>query len=70
MNGDQTKTKILNILSKDNVINIKDIAKKVGISPSTASKYLQVLKAEGKVDTKKQLPYTFWSLKKNHKGGS
>ncbi len=43
------------------------IAEWVNVSRSTASKYLQILEAEGKVRKRKQTPYIHYSLQRRDK---
>ena len=65
MNSEEdTKNKILEILKKAGETYTKDIAKKANLSPTTVSKYLKILKAEKKVETREQKPYVYWSISK------
>jgi len=57
------KRKVLNSLGKKER-SVKEIAKRVGISTPTASKYLMVLEAENRaVRNKERPPYVLWSAR-------
>lgn len=60
------KNDILVYLEKNKEKTISQIAEGVGVSRPTASKYLQILEAEGKVRKREQTPYIYYSLQ--HKG--
>ena len=63
MDEEETKDKIIQLLKQQGKMFIKDIARKLTISPATVSKYLGILKAEGKVSKSEQRPYIYWQLK-------
>ncbi len=56
----EKKRNILDLLQTEHEMFTAEIAKRVGLSPSTASKYLEILKAEGKVINYRRTPYVFW----------
>ena len=60
---DEIKDKIIQLLKQQGKMFIKDIAGKLTTSPSTISKYLGILNAEGKVSKSEQRPYIYWQLK-------
>jgi len=57
---DEKKRKLLNLLQTEQEMFTAEIAKSLGLSSATASKYLQILKAEGKVTSYEKIPYVFW----------
>lgn len=57
---DDKKDHILNLLGNDRDMFTLEIAQSLGLSPPTTAKYLEILKAEGKVTNYKRLPYTYW----------
>lgn len=66
---DEVKNKIIHLLKKERrEMFTKEIAKNLKMAPPTISKYLGILKAEGKVTkSDERKPYTFWRLKNNGK---
>jgi DNA-binding transcriptional ArsR family regulator len=63
LRGDERlKEAILNYLMQRTEGTIGEIAKGVGASRPTISKYLKVLEAERKVKRREQLPYVYYSL--------
>ncbi len=57
---DEVKRNILNLLEGGREMFSLEIAKSLGLSPPTAAKYLEILKAEGKVISYNRLPYKYW----------
>ena len=57
---DEKKHSILNLLQTEPEMFTAEIAKSLGLSPPTASKYLEILRAEGKVTNYKRTPYVYW----------
>ena len=57
---DEKKHSILNLLQTEPEMFTAEIAKSLGLSPPTASKYLEILRAEGKVTNYKRTPYIYW----------
>ncbi|MFC1902936.1 winged helix-turn-helix domain-containing protein [Chloroflexota bacterium] len=57
---DEKKRNILNLLQSGHEMFTAEIAKNLGMSSATTSKYLEVLKAEGKVTSYKRTPYIYW----------
>jgi len=57
---DSKKIGILNALGQGREMFTLEIANTVGMSSATASKYLEVLKEEGKVTSHRQRPFTYW----------
>jgi len=57
------KEEIIKVLRRRKELYTKSIAKEVGVSVTTASKYLSILKAEGKVKSRYQKPYIYWEIK-------
>jgi DNA-binding IclR family transcriptional regulator len=57
---DDKKLNILRTLGKDREMFTLEIAKDAGISAATTCKYLEVLKAEGKVTSNRRAPFTYW----------
>ena len=60
---DEKKKMILQLLAQGNDMFTLEIAKRTGTSAPTMAKYLEVLKAEGKVTSYKRLPYVYWKRK-------
>ena len=56
----EKKRKILDLLRDGHEMFTAEIAKGVGLSSATASKYLQILKAEHKVTDYHRTPYVYW----------
>ena len=66
--GDRTseiKNNIIQLLKERGEMFTKDIANNSSpkMSPATASKYLGILHAEGKVLKSEQRPYIYWQLR-------
>jgi DNA-binding transcriptional ArsR family regulator len=61
---DEKKRMILELLEGEREMFTLEIARNLGASAPTTSKYLEVLKAEGKVTSFERLPYVYWRLKK------
>ena len=60
---EQMKEGILKQLKEQGRMAGNKIAESLGIAPATASKYLGILEAEGKVKKNEdQPPYKYWSL--------
>lgn len=57
---DDKKLKILKTLQSDQDLFTLEIARIVGMSPATTCKYLEVLKAEGKITSYRRTPFTYW----------
>jgi predicted transcriptional regulator len=57
---DDKKGTILKILGKNQERFTLEIARDAGISPATTCKYLEILKAEGKVTSYRRAPFTYW----------
>ena len=57
---DEEKRNILSLLQAEHEMFTAEIAKNLGLSPPTTSKYLEILKAEGKVTNYKRTPYVYW----------
>ena len=55
--------RILNLLSGEGYLTTSEVAEHLKISRTTAIKYLEILKAKGKVDFKKAGPSKLWFLK-------
>jgi len=64
-NGSETKNKIIQLLRKEHrKMFTKEIAKDLKMAPTTISKYLEILHAEGVViKSDETKPYKYWSLK-------
>lgn len=60
------KTSILNTLGKQEMFTL-EIAVSTGISAATTCKYLEILKAEGKVTCFRRAPYIYWKRMENNK---
>ena len=56
----EEKRNILNLLQDGHEMFTAEIAKRVGLSSATTSKYLEILKAERKVTNHKKTPYIYW----------
>ena len=56
----EKKQNILNLLQTEHEMFTAEMAKSLGMSPATASKYLEILKAEGKVTNYTRTPYVYW----------
>jgi DNA-binding IclR family transcriptional regulator len=54
------KSSILKALAQGREMFTLEVANRAGMSSATASKYLEVLKAEGKVTSHRQTPFTYW----------
>jgi len=65
MSESELKQKILKLLKEKGEAYTKEIAKAISISTTTASKYLNILEAEGRVEKRIQKPYTYWRIKNN-----
>ncbi|OGO36963.1 MAG: hypothetical protein A2147_09820 [Chloroflexi bacterium RBG_16_57_8] len=63
---DEKKEMILQLLYGEREMFTLEIAQSVGASAATTAKYLEVLKAEGKVTSFKRLPYVYWKRKACH----
>ena len=66
--ADEIKSKIIQLLREHREMFTKEIADSLEMSPSTTSKYLEILRAEKMVtrsDDRK--PYAIWRLKDNGK---
>ena len=61
--SEELKDKIIASLRKIGEMFTGEIAKELKISASTASKYLEILYAEGKVKRREKRPYTYWCIK-------
>lgn len=46
-----------------------EIAKNLEISSTTASKYLSIMEAEGKIECYQKTPYKYWKVKKEGNKG-
>ncbi len=57
---DEIRRDILKLLEGGREMFSLEIAKNLGLSPPTTSKYLEILKAEGKVISYDRLPYKYW----------
>ncbi len=57
---DDKKLKILKTLRSDRELFTLEIARIVGMSPATTCKYLEILKAEGKITSNRRTPFTYW----------
>ena len=64
LSEERTKTRILEHLKLRGQLHSKAIAVDLDMSPITASKYLRILEAEGKVQRVNMKPYVFWRLSK------
>lgn len=62
------KEEILRILREREEVYTKELAKILSKSPTTVSKYLVILEAEGRVKRRVQKPYTYWSIKNKNEG--
>ncbi len=60
---EEKKIQILSLLEIEHNMFTAEIAKKIGLSPPTTAKYLEILKAEGKVISLKKAPYVYWEKK-------
>lgn len=60
---DEKKEMILRLLAQGGDMFTLEIARSLGASAPTTSKYLEILKAEGKVTSYKRLPYVYWRRK-------
>jgi len=60
---ENVKEKILEVLQNYEEMFTSEIAKKLKISTTTASKYLGILEAEGKVECHVRTPYKYWRIK-------
>jgi len=60
---DEKKKMILKLLTQGHDMFTLEIAQSLGTSAPTTSKYLEILKAEGKVTSYKRLPYVYWKCK-------
>jgi Mn-dependent DtxR family transcriptional regulator len=54
------KGNILELLQGGGTLFTAEIAKTLKISSATASKYLGILEAEGKVKKERRTPYIYW----------
>jgi DNA-binding Lrp family transcriptional regulator len=61
---DDKKNKILDLLWAHDEMFTLEIAKILGLSAPTTSKYLEILKAEGKITNFQRLPYVYWKINK------
>lgn len=57
---EEKKLRILKLLQDGHEMFTADIAKSVGLSSATTSKYLEILKAERKVTNYRRTPYVYW----------
>jgi len=64
---EKVKEKILELLQNCEEMFTSEIAKKLKISTTTASKYLGILEAEGKIECHTVTPYKYWRIKKDNK---
>jgi len=60
---DEKKERILQLLEQRQDMFTLEIAQCLGTSAPTTSKYLEILKAEGKITSYKRLPYVYWKRK-------
>jgi len=59
------KSTILNTIGKQEMFTL-EIANNTGMSAATTCKYLEILKAEGKVTNYRRAPYIYWKrIEKN-----
>ena len=58
----ETEDDIIKLLQKRGEMFTAEIAKGLNISSTTASKYLGILEAKGKVEQYKKTPYIFWKV--------
>lgn len=64
----EIKDNIIQLLKERREMFTKEIAKNLKMSPATTSKYLEILRAEGKViKSDERKPYVNWCLKDNGK---
>ena len=59
---DEKKNKILDLLRARGEMFTLEIAKILGLSAPTTAKYLEILKAEGKITSFQRLPYVYWKI--------
>ena len=64
-NTEVMKEKINYTLEKYGETHVKELAKKIGHSPATVSRYLGILYAEGKLTLTEKPPYKYYKLKEN-----
>jgi predicted transcriptional regulator len=57
---DGKKDRILVLLESSQEMFTLEIARSLGLSSPTTAKYLEILKAEGKVTSSNRLPYVYW----------
>lgn len=62
----EIKRNILDLLQGRDSMFTAEIARTLKISAATASKYLEILEAEGKVKKERRTPYMYW---KKQQGG-
>jgi Mn-dependent DtxR family transcriptional regulator len=58
------KNMIIDLLSAHEEMFTLEVAKILGLSAPTTSKYLEILKAEGKITNLQRLPYVYWKINK------
>ncbi len=58
------KDKIMQLLQDGTDRFTAEIAQNLGISSTTASKYLGILEAEGRIECYQKTPYKYWKVKK------
>jgi Mn-dependent DtxR family transcriptional regulator len=64
-NTEDMKGKINYTLEKYGETHVKELAKKIGHSPATVSRYLGILYAEGKLILTEKPPYKYYKLKED-----
>jgi predicted transcriptional regulator len=57
---EEVKNKILDLLENRQELFTLEIARSLGLSPPTTAKYLEILKAEGRITNFNRLPYVYW----------
>ena len=63
----EIKDKIMQVLQDGTDRFTAEIAKNLKISSTTASKYLSILEAEGKIVCYQKTPYKYWKVKEKGK---
>jgi Mn-dependent DtxR family transcriptional regulator len=56
----EAKQKISQLLEREPFLTTRDLSEKLGISRNTVAKYLEVMRAEGKVGYKEAGPAKAW----------
>jgi len=64
----RVKEKIIKLLQDERELFTAEIAKKLKISSTTASRYLAILEAEGKIISSVKTPYKYWGIKNKNSG--